>query len=443
MTQDNYVDANGVTIQDYAAIVTQITDAMKLAYGSNINTNSNSPDGQMIGIFAQAKVDMLEALVQVHSSFSPERATGVSLDQRVAYNGLIRRAATYTRVPITIVTDRVLTLPGLDTSTNPFAVSDLSGNTFLLETTTTTGIGSVVLTFAASVVGAIQTTLNTITKISTITLGVLSVNNPTANTQDGVDEETDVQLRLRRQASVSNQSTGFLNGLIGTLKSVDGVTDAVVFENNTHTTDSNGVPGNSIWAIVDGGQDYFVAEAIYQKRNAGCGMRGSTQVDVIQSYSADYFSYYQTVPIYFDRSIVNKLWIKIVLGSINSTHTPDTTYLAAQILANVTYGINGVADFTAITSLVKSLDPLAVVTVGGVAGPYPYDNAAAYTVGNLVSYGTGNVVYRCKLNSTGNVPTNGTYWDVYTLVTADYLSYLPTATPQGKWLLDASRITVV
>jgi hypothetical protein len=37
-----------------------------------------------------------------------------------------------------------------------------------------------------------------------------------------------------------------------------------------------------------------------------------------------------------------------------------------------------------------------------------YDNTAAYVVGNRISYL--NYIYECVLDSTGNLPTNATYW---------------------------------
>lgn len=37
-----------------------------------------------------------------------------------------------------------------------------------------------------------------------------------------------------------------------------------------------------------------------------------------------------------------------------------------------------------------------------------YSGATAYVVGDVVKYL--NQLYKCILNSTGNLPTNGTYW---------------------------------
>lgn len=361
MTQANYLDQTGLHTQTLAQITTELTTALQGIYGAGINVSANSPDGQIIGILSQAKYDMLDTVIQVNNGMSPERAEGRVLDQRCAYNGVIRQGATFTIVPVTVTTDRVITLAGLDTFPNsPFTVSDLSGNTFQLRATTTTAIGANVLSFQAATAGAMLTTLNSITTIVSITLGVLSVNNPSANTQEGVDEETDVQLRQRRQASVANASTGFLDGLTGALRSLDGVTDAIVYENTTGTIDGNTTPGHSIWVIVDGGTDADIADAIYRKRNAGCGMKGSETVDIIQVNGTSF-------PVNFDRANALPLYISLGIKSIDPNHVPDGTFLEEGLAAALSYRIHESADWTVITSLIKTLDPLAVVVSGGVS----------------------------------------------------------------------------
>jgi hypothetical protein len=44
--------------------------------------------------------------------------------------------------------------------------------------------------------------------------------------------------------------------------------------------------------------------------------------------------------------------------------------------------------------------------------PATYNNSTSYVVGNLISY-TNDMYYECILNSTGNLPTNTTYWKPY------------------------------
>lgn len=364
---NNYVDENGLHVETLQEIIDSLEESFQTIYGSDVNLEPNSPDAQMIAIFAQAKVDTLDALSQVYSSFNPDTAVGSALDQRCAINGVIRRGATYTRTYVTVTASSPVTIYGLDTQpTNPFTVADTTGNKFDLENTTTLSVGSNVLTFRAKESGLVATTIGTITTIVTITLGVSSVSNASSAIITGAEEETDSELRLRRQASVSLPSQGFLEGLTGSIKAIDDVSDAIVYENTTDTTDGNGVPPHSIWAIIDGGTDEDIADVIYQKRNAGCGMKGDETVYITQVNGT-------TFPVLFDRPLYDDLYISLTVTSIDPAHTIDDEYLKAQIYEGIVYTIYQPADFTAITTLVKQLDPLAVVTAGGVsdhAGDY-------------------------------------------------------------------------
>ena len=62
--------------------------------------------------------------------------------------------------------------------------------------------------------------------------------------------------------------------------------------------------------------------------------------------------------------------------------------------------------------------------VGTVANQFQgaYNSGAAYLVGNEVTYGSPAGLYICIVNSTGNDPTNGSYWqEIATPSTANYL----------------------
>jgi uncharacterized phage protein gp47/JayE len=366
----NYVDLTGLHTEQLTDIISGLESGFQSIYGSDINLDPQSPDSQMIALFSQAKIDILDVITQVYNSFSPSTATGVSLDQRSAINGVIRQGATYTRTPISIVTSTTVTLYGLDTQpTAPFTVADSNGNQFYLETTTTFSAGTTSANFRAATAGLISTSLNTITSIVTITLGVTSVNNPLSPIVTGVNEETDAELRARRQAAVSLPSVGFLTSLDGAIKQVSNVTDAVVYENVTSSTDAFSVPAHSIWAIVDGGTNADIADVIYRKRNAGCGMKGSVSVNVTEPNGS-------LLAINFDRPSDENLYIQLALTSTDPTHTIDTDYIKTQILDNIVLGIYKPADLSDLIALVKGLDSFSVFVSGGVSN----------TAGSYVSY---------------------------------------------------------
>jgi len=375
----NAIDADGIQIQTTA----EILDELKLGtadypgmfeiYGPTINVSPNSPDGQMLNIVAQAKRDMLELIQQAFTSFDPDQAVGTVLDQRCAINGVVRNPGTRTITNVTVTTTQAVTLTGVDDDpVNPFTVSDSTGNQYqLLETYVFGAAASTSLAFRAAQIGAVTPIANTITTIVTITLGVSSVNNPSGATSIGTNEESDYALRIRRQRSVALPSQGFFDGLYGALIDIEGVTSVNLLENVTNTTDVNGIPGHSIWAIVAGGTNEAVARAIYQKRNAGCGMKGSTTVNITQVDGSIF-------EVQFDRPTSENLWISFDVVAI--TGTVDDDYIRTQLLTSLSYSIGQSADASAIVALVKEIAPNASVSDAGVSNDnVTYDTLLAPT----------------------------------------------------------------
>lgn len=362
----NLIDSTGLqiaTVQELLSILLNGTPTYPgyyQIYGPNINVGPNSPDGQALNIFAQIVADMLDLIAQVNAGFDPDQAIGRILDQRCSINGVVRHGATYTQQMVQVTTSGAVTLPGLDTApTAPFTVSDAAGNQFqLVSAYSFGGAATTSLLFQAAVLGPVQTTANTLTNIVSVLAGVVSVNNSGAALSVGDAEETDSALRIRRSRSVSLPSKGYLEGLIGALLNTDGVDQAIVLENVTNATDANGIPAHSIWCIVLGGTDADVARAIYVKRNAGCGMKGSVTVNVPQIDNT-------TFPIKFDRPTDEALHIRFTMVAI--TGTVDPVFVKAQILALLSYRINQSADTASIVALVKQIAPNASISGEGVS----------------------------------------------------------------------------
>lgn len=351
----NYIDATGLHLQSLTDIVTELETGFKTIYGSTINLDANSPDAQMINLFAQAKIDILDLISQVYNSFSPSSAVGTVLDQRCALNGVIRKGATKTVIEVVVTTDRVLNLVS-----GEFIVADAQGNQFAIVDNQTTGIGANTYLFEAVVPGNVSAVNNTVTKIVTITLGVLSVNNPNDVITQGTDQESDAALRFRRTQSVALPSSGYLDGLTAAILNISNVTGTKIYENTTGVTDVYGIPGHSIWAVVDGGDSDEIANVINLKRNAGCGMKGSVIVPLPTPSGF-------TIPIKFDRPDYIDLYINLTITSLQPTHLIDETFLKTKLVELISYDIYDPADYTEITTAIKQADPLAVVLSGGVS----------------------------------------------------------------------------
>lgn len=180
----NILDANGLQVSSLSEIVgvpggsTGLIPALEAIYGTDINVGPNTPDGNQINIFAQTIVDMLETLMDCYNIFFVDSAYGVILDQAVALNGITRNQGSFTQVSVEVTFTQAVTLAGM-TASIPFTVADDAGNQYELVTTYAAGgAGVVTLLFEAVLLGQVQVLPNTITNISTTTIGVSAVNNP-------------------------------------------------------------------------------------------------------------------------------------------------------------------------------------------------------------------------------------------------------------------------
>lgn len=345
----NTFDRNGLSTKTQQEIIDELTEKMQSIYGGDdeINTDSNSPDGQAINIFAQCVSDIYELMHGVYASFDPDEAVGVSLDQRCAINGIRRMGGTYTQTVVNITADRTVRLPGLDENSedDTYTVSDAEGTRFLLMETAEIQQGTSQLVFRAENKGAVEVTAGTITVPVTVILGITAVSNPGGATVKGTDEETDAQLRQRRRISVGISGRGFTESLKAALLAIDGVSEAEVYNNRTNQTDADGVPPHSIWAIVDGGDADDIGKAMNSKLGGGCGMKGSQSISVQQADGSEETYLY-------DRPTPQSLHIRIT-ATPYSGQSIDAAYLKAAIISGMSFGINEPAPSSAIVSLLQ------------------------------------------------------------------------------------------
>jgi uncharacterized phage protein gp47/JayE len=343
------LDGTGLTIDTLNEIIATLEAGYKEIYGNDIIVDSNSPDGQLINIYAQSIRDLLEIIEQVNAGFDIEQAVGVVLDQRVSLLGIQRQGATFTQQQIDITVDRSLTLDGLDANANDpegtgYTVADDTGTEFiLLDTINIPSAGVYNLTFRAKDLGSITTTPNAVTNPVTVVIGVTAINNPSGALEVGVDGELDAALRLRSTKSTANKSEGFIDGLTGLLLNVTGVTDAVVYENFTDATDVNGIPAHSIWTICEGGANTDIANVIYATKNAGCGMKGAVQVD-ITTINGSIFT------AKFDRPSSKNLWIRFNIRQTIPGQTFDEIGIKQYLVDNIDFTIGESAETSSITT---------------------------------------------------------------------------------------------
>lgn len=356
----NSLTANGLTVKSVTEIVADLTAAFQLIYGPDINVGANSPDGQLIGILAQAIQDNGQLLVQVANSFAPDSAFGVILDQRMAMSGIIRNQGSYTTAYVTVTVTGAITLPGQDVlvatpSAQVFTVADTAGNQFqLVSSHTFGGAGSASLAFAAVTLGQIQTTANTIQTIITITPGVSSVNNPTtASDVEGLPEETDPQLKIRQANSYFLQSVAPADAIRAALLNVDDCVDAYVAENDTGSS-ADGVPAHGLWIIVNGGATADIGTAIYMKKNPGCALTGAQSYAVVRPQG-------NTATIQWDNAVPENLYVKATLSPRIPGQTFDTTADGISLASALVYKLGQSPNVGDVAVAMATIEPQAIV----------------------------------------------------------------------------------
>ncbi len=346
----------GLTIDSINTLVINLSAILRNIYGYDINLNSNAPDGQLVRIFCQAVEDVLELLQSVYNSFGYMQAYGVQLDQRLALLGLARKQGSQTTTPVTIIVNQALILYGLNSAPQtPFTLIDQTGNQWqLVAQHSFSSAGSASLTFQAVTIGPIGVTANTITQQLTTVLGVTAVNNPTTSGSIiGVSEETDTQFKVRAAQSFALASTGPSDSIRAALLNSADITDASVLENDTGSTDGNGILAHSIWVIVAGGTYPGIAGAIYAKKMPGCGMKGSNSYIITRPNGT-------TFTALWDSALSQALYIKFGILWRGVVALSNAT-IAINLAAALTYKLAASPSIGDIVTAMLTIAPSAIV----------------------------------------------------------------------------------
>jgi hypothetical protein len=366
----NVLNEFGLQLATRSELVASLTESMQSIYGADVNLDSSSPDGQFLNILVQMFLDYEDLLMQVYNSFDPDNTIGTILDQRVGINGIQRQAGTRTVTNITLDIYKALNLYGVDQfGEDVYTVSDAAGNQWqLINSITIPSAGIYALSFQSATPGRVYTIPNTINVPVSVVLGITSINNPTSYTTLGIDEESDYYLKIRRQKSVSLSSQGYLSGLIAALENISGITTVVVYENNTNSTDGDGTPSHSIWIIIGGtASDSSIANAIYKKRNAGCGMRGTHYYTIVQADGSSF-------TILWDVVTPETLFTKFTLTSIDGVTVPNVAGIQSGLVTSFTPGLYQRVNVNELATLIQDIDPNSLVTSPGfcktVGGTY-------------------------------------------------------------------------
>lgn len=333
--------STGLDIQTYDEIFQELVDEYKTIYGSDISVDSDDPDGQRIGIEANNILDLQQFAAYLYSSFDPDFASGTFLDVIFKYSGLYRRSASQSQWDLSVAVSKDVTLPAT------YTVKDELDQEWKIsaETDITLASSPVSITFLAVNYGALEGVAGSTIEQVTFEPSVTSVT-ASADATIGIEEETDVEAKIRRNNSLLNPSYSTAGGLLARLLNLSGVTDAYIYENDTSTYDATlSLNDHSIWIIIEGGTLATIAETIVKNKTSGTGMKGSineTYTETVTKPDATTIDIDHSV--YFDRPTEVDLYINANVSRKVATSSIDIAAIKTALAAKTyTIGEDSVA----------------------------------------------------------------------------------------------------
>ena len=250
-----------------------------------------------------------------------------------------------------------------------------SYSTFTVGTKLTITKYQKVVELQAEVAGEITQDIGSVHTIATPVLGWDSIYNYT-EAVGGAGAETDDELRLRFRNTKYERASNILEALYSALISTEGVTEVVIYENDTDSTNADGVPPHSFMPIVVGGDTATLAKVIWENKPTGIL---SYQIQApATSYPTGYTIIYdsQGFPHYIgvNRPVPTTLYISMSLLKTTGVYPADGDAQVKQALLDYLRESFGVGDDIIYSRLYTPINSIAghqvnALTIGVSASP--------------------------------------------------------------------------
>jgi hypothetical protein len=266
--------------QDLLALV--VADQVA-TINANIDTSSDSPIGQLNGVFTRQLMLAYEGLQVAYNSNDPDAVEGFLLTQLSALTGTARDAAFTSTVSLNCtLTIGTTLLAGITLA----AIAGNPASQWTPVSDYTAAIGGVqAVPFQSTTTGANAADIGTITVITTPVTGWTAVTNPAAAAL-GEPVESDPAIRIRREQELEGGGAGNVDAIRAALLKLGEpgtplVSSAFMLNNTTDFVDVNGLPPHSTEAIVyapttGSVTDNAIAQVLWDEGSSGVQNFGTT-----------------------------------------------------------------------------------------------------------------------------------------------------------------------
>lgn len=431
---------NGFIAPLESDILAGVLADLNAAFGGNLNLAQTTPQGQLAVAMAAVLGYGNDLFLAYTNGVDPAFAAGRMQDAIARIYFLERQPALPTTVQAVCsgLTGTII-FSGAKAITTDGHIFQATG------TGTISAGGTVTLPFACVTPGPIACPAGALNAIYQTIPGWDSVTNPTAGIL-GRDVESRADFEARRIASVALNATGVLPAIRANVLNVPDVLDVYVTENNTGSSATIGgvsIAAHSLYVAVVGGESDAIAQAIWRKKNPGCGYTGNTTVTVVDDnsgYSIPYPEYDVTfeiptpLPVIFAINIADGPTVPAnavdqiraaVLAAFSGSDGGQRAKIGATIFASRFYaGVASLGAWAQIVSLQVGslLNPSAVFTasIAGTTMTVTAVASGALAVGQSIP--VPGVLPGTRITALGT-GTGGT--GTYTLSTSQTLSSRP------------------
>lgn len=299
------INQSGFKADSFIEILTRLSTELKNIYGQDINLDQDTPDGQLLGINTTAISDLQDLALYIYNAMDPDFAEGVNLDRLLKLLARTRLPATKSTVDINLTLSRDATIP------ITYIVGDSNGQEWQITSEQTLTVGTHLVTFESVDYGFITAEANTITEQVTIMTEIDSLTNP-ADAVSGRDEESDQQLRERRNKILEVNAYSTTGSMLGKILTLDNVVDCVVYENQTSVYDAEkDLNSHSFWIIVKAGEVEQIAETIAKEKTGGTGLKGLIEETYIENFIRQNGTTKELIhTVKFDRPVEKEIYLK-------------------------------------------------------------------------------------------------------------------------------------
>ena len=272
------VTLTGFNKRDFNNLLVLIQDAFKAGFGNSIDLSGESPAGILANLMALIASLSWDGLEGVYNSEYQEFAEGVPLDNAMALTSNTRLDELKSNVVQTIVGTVGFVVDA------GFRMAVDGDPTTIFETTAQLTIpagGTIDVNMVATEFGAKIALAGTLTDIITPLSGVTSGTNAN-DAIVGRDNETDANFKLSAKNQKQKSGTSPIEGIRGAILDLDNIVQAIVNENDDDII-VGGLEPHSIEAVVQGGDEDEIAEAIFLSKAGGIQTNGSISKVVTDS----------------------------------------------------------------------------------------------------------------------------------------------------------------